>query len=57
MEAAGFEQKKVVYMMSVPSVDGAGDGTKQVKTGSQQPFITPEGRQGAERRRLVNISR
>lgn len=45
MEAAGFEQKEEVYMMSVPSGDGAGDGTKQegVKTGSQQPFITLEG--------------
>lgn len=40
-----FEQKDEVYMMSVLSTDGAGDGTKQegVKTGSQQPFITLEG--------------
>lgn len=45
MEAAGFQQKEEVYLMSVPSRDGAGDGTKQegVKTGSQQPFITLEG--------------
>lgn len=40
-----FEQKDEVYMMSVLSTDGAGDGMKQegVKTGSQQPFITLEG--------------
>lgn len=48
MEAAGFEQKEEVYMMSVPRRDGAGDGTIQegAKNGSQQPFITLEGDRG-----------
>lgn len=59
MEAAGFERREGVYMMSVPRKDGTGDGTKQegVKIGSQQPFITLEGDREAERRRMVNISR
>ena len=45
VEAAGFEQKEEVYMMSAPRGDGAGDGTEQegVKSGSLQPFITLEG--------------
>lgn len=48
MEAAGFEEKEGVYMMSVPRKDEAGDGTIQegAKNGSQQPFITLEGDRG-----------
>lgn len=59
MEAAGFEQREEVYVVRVASGDGARDGPtwEGVKTGSQQPFITPEEDGGAESCRMVNISR